>query len=134
MRSRKRFWIAIGALCALAIAIGYLARPEDELAGLRSLNPKEEVRYDSPERRELTFSFHAPPEVVLTKLPGVKGAQGTPYISNVMYSLPSKDSFILVSGQDWNRNTGSTCIVDFFEWKRSWTERAWSAIKHRLGL
>ena len=38
---KRRAWLwAAAALCALTLVLAFLARPEDELAGIRALHPR----------------------------------------------------------------------------------------------
>jgi hypothetical protein len=41
MRRRKWLWLGFAALCALAVAIDYLARSKEELAKVRTLRHAE---------------------------------------------------------------------------------------------
>src|SRR5690348_13853744 len=43
MRRKRWLWLAFAALCALAVAIGYLSRPEDNYAFLRPYQPTEQL-------------------------------------------------------------------------------------------
>ncbi|MFI5384807.1 MAG: hypothetical protein ACHQ50_01695 [Fimbriimonadales bacterium] len=141
MKSRKRLWIAVGSLCALAILVGWLARPEDEFRTLRSLHPIGERSYpnEALDATDWIFSFKATPGLVMARLPLPPHAKPADYIgwNQKIYEFPSGNTFVFdIDGGLDRIGPPLTCEVGLREFhrKRAWYQRAWSTIKNRLGL
>ena len=138
---RTRIWLLCvsGPLCALALAIGYLARPEDEYAFLRKFRPTESIEhgpielpsaglaYPPPRHGELTlrrFRFNADPAAV-----------GSSFRENIQVSEFGFQTFSLPSGREgiflWS---DGKCSAVVNETEGPWLQGAWSRIKRRLGL
>lgn len=134
MRRRKWLWIGAGAICALAVLIGYLVRPLDRFAALRKLAVKEEVFLDTDLNAPRVFSVHRfyfdiPIADVRPLLPG----SVTPGISwnpgEEFYDLPDGASIQLLQSVPFHK-----CLAQTNEQVRPWYQQAWSAIKIRLGM
>ncbi|MFI5384831.1 MAG: hypothetical protein ACHQ50_01815 [Fimbriimonadales bacterium] len=144
MRSRKRLWIAVGALCALALGIGWLARPEDELAGVMRLHPRVKVDYEPNRPREIfltEYDFWAPVAQVMAAVPGRKRPSGpigvmdsNPMGATYEIAVPSGRRVSLWDYRELETSDRSTCILLVFGDRRPWYQRAWSRMKYRLGL
>lgn len=146
MKSRKWLWIGFGALCGLAVWVGWLARPEDELAGMMRLHPGDKpFRGGFFSRNDVAteYDFRASTASVLAALPGSKRATGrqslvlmVPPLMSFTYEvrLPSGNVAMVADCSGSNTFEGTTCIAIVFASDRPWYERAWSTIKCRLGL
>jgi hypothetical protein len=158
---KPRNWLAwlFGAFCLLALAIGYLGRPEDEYSFLRRFNPKESIVFDgvnlpslsmiSPGRIFRRFDFTCDPRLVRSSFPVPVG----PLLHVFTAANEIPPSFTLpsgLSGELWGYepifdNNGHplfepekgeiTCVVAIDETDRpSWLARTWKSIRNRLGL
>ncbi|MFI5384832.1 MAG: hypothetical protein ACHQ50_01820 [Fimbriimonadales bacterium] len=134
MRSRKRVWIGLGALCALALGIGWLARPEDELAGVMRFHPRSQ---DAPGIDLATratfgatlFTFTASPREVVAAVPGHKELRW----GGIQIVLPSGRRSKFIEGSSASQ-AGETCALLVCDDPRPWYQRAWSRMRYRLGL
>jgi len=116
-----------GGIVLFAVAIAFLVRPEDELAGALRLKPDIAVirEFGPPNPLITCYRFAQSPGVVLAALPGTKG----PYnpATEEKIDLPSGRRATLVS-------LGSTCYFDIVADNRPWFVRMWASVKHRVGL
>lgn len=123
-KSRKWYWIAVSAFCALGLGVAFLSRPEDELAGLMRFHP-------AVSRLGMTevYAFVSPPSAVLAAVPGQRGIidMGVTDIE-----LPSGRDALFVAGDSGQAEQTCRLIVSIDD--RPWYEQAWSRIKGRLGL
>ncbi|MFI5385994.1 MAG: hypothetical protein ACHQ50_07720 [Fimbriimonadales bacterium] len=126
MMSRKRLWIAVGALCALAVGVAYLARPEDELAAMMRLHPT----IENLGLEATAFTFPSGSTHVLASIPGPR----VPY--PLIHDHAPLLEIILPSGRigDFYSGKHGTCQFVINGPDAPWYQRAWSTIKHRLGL
>lgn len=138
MKSRKRLCIAFGALCALAVLVGWLARPEDELAGIMQLHPTIEVRGNPNEGPvDTVYSFRVSPFEVARAVhgrirePRVSGV-GAPDASLELRNGRFLD--VLNLSSHTHRPDGIKCVVYYQPDDWPWYDRAWATIKYRLGL
>jgi hypothetical protein len=137
MRWKKWLWIGFAALCAFAVAIGYLRRPEDELAGVNSLHPvvQRAPEYLKPPGSHLYFREQSP--AVLRLLPGRRlGTESTQGIDSSTVTtdleLPSGRRASLTEAH--SNYEGDSCVLVVYDDSRPWYTRAWLTLKHRLGL
>lgn len=131
-RRRWLFWF-FGALCALTLAIGYLARPEDELAGIMRLHPYVESGFPpgkvpEPGEDAKDYYFTTPIKDVLAALPGQKRAA----VQGYLIALPSGRFARLIDPAI--RERGETCVVWVFGSGDAWYLQTWRTIKRRLGI
>lgn len=134
--SRKWYWIAVGALCALGLVVAYLGRPEDELAVLRQFHPT--VEYDPisahvTDREGATFyTFSAPAKQVEAAIPGTR--TGYKRVSTFI-NLPSGRKAVLSHRRvDFGDGRRQTCDLTVYDDLRPWYEQLWSRMRGRLGL
>jgi hypothetical protein len=124
----------------LALGLGWLARPEDEYAGLRALHPREEVIIDQfarglPPSTRRVFSFTVPSERVVAI---VKSFPQSPFTgahgSWSGWDFPSGNSMGMII--DERPSPGKeTCWVTVFENPPGpWYQVAWQSLKRRLGI
>lgn len=127
VKSRKWYWIVFGAFCALGLAVAYLGRLEDELAGMMRFHPTVEYRQGA-----MFYSFEAPPDLVLATIPGPRTFRNV----SADIQLPSgrRALFAGVPGMSWEGRGRQTCEVIVYDDNRPWYLRAWAGIRHRLGL
>lgn len=129
--------MGLGGLCALATLTGWLARPEDELAGVMRLHPR--IRATDPvygpDAKE--YDFDAPVSKVVAMLPGSKSLRwrnGGSFSYRVC--LPSGKT------GDFNRYeeffglpySCSLVIYGSYQPTPPWYEQTWSTIRWRLGI
>ncbi|MFI5386002.1 MAG: hypothetical protein ACHQ50_07760 [Fimbriimonadales bacterium] len=133
-RKRRRLWCAFGAICLLAIAIGYLTRPEDDFAYLRVLHPTEELRQQGPRDGVRVFTFPMTFNDVRPYLRGRVvgtgtglGAHSEAYIEDRVLEDGTPAMF---EGSPYAK----PCILTVAVKQSTWYERAWLALKRRLGL
>jgi hypothetical protein len=115
---RRRVWLWVfGGICLLALVLGYLARPEDELSRLMELRPKV-VRsvyvttLAGPP--EVTFLFSVPAETVkrcLPKLRYVGGFYGEDHPDYYLVWFPSGSSGFLRVHNGFPK--GTTCDLRY---------------------
>lgn len=140
MRSLKWTWICFAAIWLLAVATGFLARPVDELEGIRSLHPRELTYRDSRGFLRRSFQFYDDPSLVMAKLPIPRAVTAqdcsADHRSLTVYQFPSGRAFtFLVWGKGIERPDGMTCQVSTSDGSIApWYMRAWRTMKLRLGL
>ncbi|MFI5385992.1 MAG: hypothetical protein ACHQ50_07710 [Fimbriimonadales bacterium] len=131
--------VKIASVLLFLICVGYIAgnmipahlRPEDELAGIMRLHPRVEVSHPTPDDAFTSYDFVQPMAAVLDSLPGKKRLyydEGTHY----EVVLPSGNTATVTDTRPLDPPT--TCTVVILAPDAPWYQRAWSAIKHRLGL
>lgn len=133
IKSRKRLWIVIGALCALAVGIGYLARPVDEFAVLRSLQPRNESVSSWPGDSKIwTFEFdgHSKEQEVIDSLPISRRLSDYEPVGAIVpqVTLPSGNGLSIFF---WDYSRFDVEIHE--RHPAPWYQRALATIKHRLG-
>jgi hypothetical protein len=135
---RRRKWLVwtFGIVCALALGLGFLARPEDELAGIRRLRPTTKPykdpfsELDPGDRVPGTeYDFVSDPSVVKAALPGTWYAGKHPH-NTFAFQLPSGRRGIFTILDSGAKPT--TCTWLIFENPNPWYQQAWENIKHRL--
>jgi len=143
VKSRRWIWIAAVALCAFAAAIGYLARPVDELAGVMRLHPKVRLVPGSlfHDVVEAEYDFDAPTSAVLASLPGSKSKSSPVEFGNYKPAgnayevrLPSGTRVLLGDYSAVDLTGRPKCVMFAPVDRRPWYQRAWSTLKSRLGF
>jgi len=138
--ARKRWlWAAFGGLCILSVGIGWLARPEDPYAALRPFHPDEDFFRDDLSVSNIGieglgdsglrfFYFQADPALVrrVLKPASTAGHFRLPSGREVVFEElgPYSVKYEYATCEIWAHESG----------EHPWPERAWVAIKHRLGL
>ncbi|MFI5386000.1 MAG: hypothetical protein ACHQ50_07750 [Fimbriimonadales bacterium] len=121
MKSRRRLWLAVGAVCFCVAEAAYVARPPDDFADLRRFHPMESVSGGDP---YLIADFEVPPDQVRAALGIPPGREG--YIT-----LPNGDQVcLLVFSTDFRP---WTCSVEAPPLDYS-LDGFWTRYKRRLGL
>ncbi len=136
MRSQRWLLFAFATLCALAVAISFLARPVDELANAMRLDPKVDAHLP-PNAHYGTkgctpLSFAASYSDVLALIPGKVSEH--PWGTDV--ELPSGRQAVLVATipDSPNGHYGDSSILFLVDDDRPWYQRASTAIERRLGM
>lgn len=138
MKFRWRL-VVFGAVCLLAAGNGYLARPEDELAGIKRFHPKTHWAKgfgDIPTGTWFVFEESAP--VMAQFLPGRRlgsrndgGIDTWTEVTDIELSS-GRTARLLDYHNVFSMNRRCTLIVG--DDLRPWYAKAWSAIKRRLRL
>jgi hypothetical protein len=134
MKSHRRLWWVVGAMFIFSVAVGYLARPEDELAGLTRFHPRIEIQEWDPGINSTTMSYSltAPLGQVLAALPGTKNRSDlVDNINNDAYDV------VFPSGRKARAEGprhGLWSRVLIFDRHLPWYSAAWLNIEHRLGF
>jgi hypothetical protein len=133
---RHRIWFTFGTVFVFAVGVGYLVRPDDELAGMLRLHPS----IDSSVPGTTVYFFSGPPSQVLASLPGTQEPKMT--LSSALYSRwgVGKPTFdvvetILPSGREaFVSDQAKGCEVCLDNREPAWYWRAWSTIRFHLRL
>ncbi len=130
MARRKWLWIGGSALFSLSIGIGFLARPEDELAGILQLHPAAKR-----EGASLWYSFTDSSGAVANSI------NHRDYDSTYSCGEGANcQDIILPSGRGATitkmepPENGVRTTLELPDDNRPWYERAWTTIQHRLGI
>jgi hypothetical protein len=124
-------WV-FGGVCLLALALGWLARPEDEYAGLRALHPVEKVVTSLEGTSIRFFYFKVAPSSV--KHAVEKFAHGD---SNFAVHYEAAPGAVPLRFDPYGPAAvpGATCSVTVFEGPpETWYEKTWRHMKRRLGI
>jgi hypothetical protein len=143
VKPRKWLWWIGGGTCVLAIALGYLVRPDDELAAMMQFHPS--VQH-SGKSSATTYTFQSTPSSqVLASIPGKRLHLGAavyaarhPYGEIYSIDTPSGQHLLLYGFDRPGKTTGledaRSCKVMVPIDNRPWHQRYWTVIKYRLGL
>jgi len=139
MKSRKWLWGTVAGFCLLALCVGYLARPEDELASLRELRHTEEfVVPVKPFPPRTDFDFMVDPSVVMANLPLPPNSTPDQFLASRRkghaFTFRSGTRFMFFVDTPDFPGGGVTCGLAVYADSRPWYQRAWSMIKYRLGF
>jgi hypothetical protein len=136
MKRRRGLWILIGMACLLAVGVGWLAWPEDELSAMMRFHPRVRI-YDPPgwppHVAVTEHLFFASPAAVLASIPRSKLIQD-PHAPRYLIDLPSGQQASFWRGESLVFGDGASCQVDTYPDERPWYQRSWATIKQRLGL
>jgi hypothetical protein len=137
MRRRKWLWMGFAALCAFAVVVGYLARPEDdfEVAALRAIHPKHEEVQTRDGLRSWSMEFDLPAAEIQRRasfLHGIPVTRSGGLGGLIFFPKPI--------------GTGLLCAIEDYPAERRsrvriteglplpWFTRSWFTLKYRLGL
>jgi hypothetical protein len=141
MRRRKGLWIGFAALCLLSLAVGWLVRPEDELAeAMRLFPPGKHPFHDNKGAVTGTdYFFIDTSDTVLRTLPGRRKfpTKGHPLAAGynvVEIELPSGRRAVLDCWVPGPHEEKSCRLSVYEDAPKPWYTRAWLTLKHRLGL
>jgi hypothetical protein len=145
MRRKKWLWLGFAALCVFAVAIGWLARPVDELSALRQFQPEIYSTVPwfedpaNPREQVVRYEFTQAPKLIIAKLPLPSGATPDDFRLNSgpqfgrFFQLSDGRRFVFI---EYYRpiDKPMTCAVEVYKGTGAWYTQAWLILKHRLGL
>jgi hypothetical protein len=134
MRRKKWLWLGFAMLCALAVAIGWLAKSDDDLAGLEPLHPSVTMHVLNSQVVSTEYGLHVPATAVLAAL----RCKSVKDITGGRTAPPRGYDLVLPSGRKALLTefaiTQPYCVLllDGDYWP--WYARAWITLKRRLGF
>jgi hypothetical protein len=134
MRRKKWLWISFAALCAFAVAIGWLGRSGNdyELDALRSLHPLAVHETHEAGKRVTRFDFKLTRDEVLRRAPFLKKATVMGMSSGRMIEPMTLESGMSCDIQSYYPSITTLWLSDGPP--QPWYSRAWLTLKHRVGL
>lgn len=153
MRSRRRlWWCVLGTCIVLAIGVGFLARPEDELAWVAAYHPKVDIVANPGGTLTTSYGFGVLPVVIAAELSRYRPVHHGMFPAWQSFELPSGRKAIIVEQIDLRVRGESkdpvsgvlTATEDPPRWVKCrlnveeplipWYAIAWNNLKRRFGL
>lgn len=133
MKSRKRLWLGLGALCALAISAGWLTRRDDadELDALQALRPDGwEFYKDDQENSHWQMRYNHVPAAQIVDAVGIgRGRIHATHYGSVAVCWMSSGRMlsVLEYPATW------TDVQVYQPRAQPWFERAWLSLRFHCG-
>lgn len=141
MKLRKWLWIGAGTLCAVALVMGYLARPANELGEVMRLHPTildtKFSEQDIPDYEGTWYVFSQSAAHVSKLIPGKRSKTTRTVVIDTWndvtpIELPDGRRARLSESGGADPRTG--CLLIVHSDNRPWYQKAWATLKSRLGL